>query len=611
MQNKRSGYTFFELMTVIGVTIIFGSVALLNLPTGLRTKAEIDNAMGNLRSHIALVQQRSINQENGVRWGIHIDSSVPGNHFYQIFYGDSYETGTIVETIYLPDGIIFLSPSNGNTENILFDKVTGRTEDGHSIVIGLESIGENPQLDSANQELQTNLDLIRENAIDQVNNADWGVRADATNPGIYSYDVFYIGPGGGEVVADTITLPDGTLFISPDEGQLSEIIYEKGTGDIIAGDNIVIGSDDYNDTNAGNLVIAPGTGIAERLASVPPFNASMSISPSSGTTQPGGSVQSTVSVNIELGVPELTTFSASNLPTGATATFSPVSCSPTCQSTLTIQTGANTPDGNYAITIYASAGGLFKSTTFNLTVNVPSAPDAPVNLSAVSGSSQIYLAWESPAFTGGSPITNYKVYRGTVSGGEVFSGNAGATLSYVDSGLNNGTTYYYKVSAVNTVGEGSLSSELSDSPTAFNLSGWAWSGNIGWISFNCSNTGICGTSNYGVSADPVSGLMSGYAWSENIGWISFNVSELSGCPSGTCEARITGGLSGSFPKNLSGWAKILSSGDWMRLAGTSQDSSSYGVQVASNKNFSGWSWDPGTIGWLSWSGILYGVSGIW
>src|SRR5512133_3036518 len=63
------------------------------------------------------------------------------------------------------------------------------------------------------------------------------------------------------------------------------------------------------------------------------------------------------------------------------------------------------------------------------------------------------------------------------------------------------------------------------------LSGYAWSENIGWISFNCTNNNSCGTSgNYGVNVSTTN--LSGYAWSENIGWITFNSAELSGCPSG-------------------------------------------------------------------------------
>src|SRR3989338_509710 len=52
-----------------------------------------------------------------------------------------------------------------------------------------------------------------------------------------------------------------------------------------------------------------------------------------------------------------------------------------------------------------------------------------------------------------------------------------------------------------------------------NVFGWAWSENIGWISFN--NTSGGGAVDYGVNVDTTTGIFSGYAWSENIGWISF------------------------------------------------------------------------------------------
>jgi len=43
------------------------------------------------------------------------------------------------------------------------------------------------------------------------------------------------------------------------------------------------------------------------------------------------------------------------------------------------------------------------------------------------------------------------------------------------------------------------------------VSGWAWSENVGWLSFNCIDRGICATSNYGVNVDK-NGKFSGYAW---------------------------------------------------------------------------------------------------
>jgi len=55
-----------------------------------------------------------------------------------------------------------------------------------------------------------------------------------------------------------------------------------------------------------------------------------------------------------------------------------------------------------------------------------------------------------------------------------------------------------------------------------NLSGWAWSENYGWISFNCSNDDSCASSNYKATVNQTTGDFDGYAWSQNLGWISFN-----------------------------------------------------------------------------------------
>ncbi len=92
------------------------------------------------------------------------------------------------------------------------------------------------------------------------------------------------------------------------------------------------------------------------------------------------------------------------------------------------------------------------------------APSAPLSLTAISGSSQATLNWSSPSSNGGVAITAYKVYRGTTSGGETLLTMLGNVLTYTNTGLTNGQTYYYKVSAVNGVGEGPLSNEASATP---------------------------------------------------------------------------------------------------------------------------------------------------
>ena len=83
---------------------------------------------------------------------------------------------------------------------------------------------------------------------------------------------------------------------------------------------------------------------------------------------------------------------------------------------------------------------------------------APSGLTANGGANQVMLDW-----TAVSGASSYTVYWGNTSG--ISSSSTAitsiSTNNYTHSSLDNGTTYYYKVAAVNSAGTGSLSSEVS------------------------------------------------------------------------------------------------------------------------------------------------------
>ncbi len=121
---------------------------------------------------------------------------------------------------------------------------------------------------------------------------------------------------------------------------------------------------------------------------------------------------------------------------------------------------------------------------------------------------------------------------------------------------------------------GSVNTDCSED----SIFGFAWSDNVGWISF-------CG-SNYGVEIDD-EGYISGKAWSDALGWISFT--DVGGCPEVPCVPRFD-----MEEGEITGWAKVLDPEEWISLSGEG-----YGI-LYDEGSLSGYSFGDGFLGWMSW-----------
>ena len=100
------------------------------------------------------------------------------------------------------------------------------------------------------------------------------------------------------------------------------------------------------------------------------------------------------------------------------------------------------------------------------TMGAATAPSAPQNLQATPGNAQVSLTWNAPSSDGGSPLTSYTVYRGTSPNPTSLHASGLGSASYLDTSAANGTTYYYRVTASNAVGESPYSNEVQATPNA-------------------------------------------------------------------------------------------------------------------------------------------------
>jgi len=147
------------------------------------------------------------------------------------------------------------------------------------------------------------------------------------------------------------------------------------------------------------------------------------------------------------------------------------------------------------------------------------------------------------------------------------------------------------------------------------LIGWAWSSNIGWVSFNCSNENSCDDVDYSVEMAS-GGNLSGYAWNDNIGWINFApVGPYPEAPDhgarlepGKRENKITGwaraclgaalsDCSGGTNPNAGGWD------GWIKLSGSWKN----GVSIKNNQ-LQGYAWNDEVIGWIDFNPARGGVA---
>jgi hypothetical protein len=212
----------------------------------------------------------------------------------------------------------------------------------------------------------------------------------------------------------------------------------------------VIGSASGNISIVSNAPTSPtsvglsGTGIAAILT--------LGISPTSlsfgnvttGTSSATQNVTITNTGNSNVAISQINLIGAGYTMTGGGA---PVTLSPSQTITLVVQFSPTT------------AGAVSGSIT--IVSNATGSP-ATVSLSGTGVAHSVTLTWNASTST----VSGYNVYRGTVSGSGYVKLNSSlvGVLTYTDSTVQSGTTYFYVTTAVDSSGNESVHSNEVSAP---------------------------------------------------------------------------------------------------------------------------------------------------
>jgi titin len=116
----------------------------------------------------------------------------------------------------------------------------------------------------------------------------------------------------------------------------------------------------------------------------------------------------------------------------------------------------------------SATGDATASPPGGATATATGTPGAPTGLTATPGNGEVGLSWTAPASGGGAPPASYHVYKGTSPGFTLGAPVTSTSDTHATvTGLTNGTTYYFVVTAVDGSGTVSgTSGEASAQPLA-------------------------------------------------------------------------------------------------------------------------------------------------
>jgi prepilin-type N-terminal cleavage/methylation domain-containing protein len=123
MRSSKSGFSFIELLLVMGIIAIVSGVSLISL-VGRRNTVTLNTTADKIVALLREAQSRSVGQASSTTWGVHFDNTNIAQPFYSLFAG-TYSTSSRENVYPLPTNIEFTTVAGG--ADATFAQISGRS----------------------------------------------------------------------------------------------------------------------------------------------------------------------------------------------------------------------------------------------------------------------------------------------------------------------------------------------------------------------------------------------------------------------------------------------------------------------------------------------------